>query len=95
MGWNLKEERCVQMEEEELKGASELVTDKQFLLRLLAREDEVAQAQQPGSERREALQCMRQAADVLGSMTQWQPNRSEPSRYGAAEHKKQEDLAKH
>ena len=38
---------------------------------------------------------MRQAAEVLGAMTQWQPNRSKPSRYGAAENKKQEDLAKH
>ena len=71
------------------------ITDKAFLLRLLIREDEIAQAKQPGQGRREALQCMRQAAEVLGAMTQWQPNRSEPSRYGAAENKKQEDLAKH
>ena len=71
------------------------VTDKAFLLRLLNREDEVAQAKQPGQGRREALQCMRQAADFFGSMTPWQPHREELSAFGAAEDKRQAALAQH
>ena len=71
------------------------VTDKAFLLRLLTREDEVTQAKRPGQGRREALQCMRQAAEVFGTMSPWHPNRSEPSAFGAAEHEKQAALAQH
>ena len=71
------------------------VTDKAFLLRLLTREDEVAQAKQPGQGIQEALQCMRQAAEVFGTMSPWHPNRSEPSAFGAAEHEKQAALAQH
>ena len=48
-----------------------VVTDKEFLVPLLSREDEVAQAKRPGQGRREALQSMRQAAEILGSMTLW------------------------
>ena len=45
-------------QDEKTKGVVLPVTDKTALLRLLAREDEVAQARQPGQGRREALQCM-------------------------------------
>ena len=62
------------------------VTDKQFLLRLLSREDEVAQAKRPGQGAREALQCMRQAAEVLRPTTPWQARHEDPSAFGAAEH---------
>ena len=71
------------------------VTDKAYLLRLLTREDEVAQAKQPGQGRREAIQCMRQAAEVFGSMEPWQANHAEPSAFGAAEHERQAALAWH
>ena len=71
------------------------VTDKEFLLRLLSREDEVAQAKQPGQGRREALQCMRQAAEVLGPTTPWQARHEEPSAFGASEHERQAALAAH
>ena len=71
------------------------VTDKGFLLRLLTREDEVLQAKQPGQGRREAMQCMRQAAEVFGSMELWQASHAEPSAFGAAEHERQAALARH
>ena len=71
------------------------VRDQEFLLRLLSREDEVAQAKQPDQGRREALQSMRQAAEILGSMTLWQARHEEPSACGAAEHEKQAALAQH
>ena len=62
---------------------------------MLNREDEVALAKQPGQGRREAEQCMRQAADIFGTMGTWQPSRSEPSAFGAAEHERQAVLAQH
>ena len=71
------------------------VTDKEFLLRLLTREDEVAQAKQPGQGRREAFQCMRQAAEIFGSMEPWQANHAEPSAFGAAEDERQAALKRH
>jgi len=71
------------------------VTDEEFLLRLLTRADEVAQARQPGQGRREALQCMRQAADVFGAMSPWRARHEEPSAFGAAEHDRQAALAQH
>ena len=61
----------------------------------MTREDEVAQAKQPGQGRREALQCMRQAAEVFGTMKPWQASHSEPSAFGAAEHERQAALAQH
>ena len=70
-----------------------VVTDKEFLVRLLSREDEVAQAKRPGQGRREGLQFMRQAAEIPGSMTLWQAGQEEPSAFGAAEHGKQAALA--
>jgi hypothetical protein len=75
--------------------AGPVVTDKAFLLRLLSREDEVAQAKRPGQGRREALQCMRQAAETLGPTTSWRPRHDEPSRFGAADHERQAALAHH
>ncbi|MDP6717376.1 MAG: hypothetical protein QGF59_01920, partial [Pirellulaceae bacterium] len=72
-----------------------VVTDKEFLLRLLNREDEVAQAKQPGQGRREAMQCMRQAAEILGPMTPWQARHEEPSAFGTAEHERQTALTQH
>ena len=81
--------------EEETRGAMQHVTDKAFLVRLLSREDEVAQAKQPGQGRREALHCMKQAAEVFGSPAPWEPNDSEPSAFGAAEHEKNNALARH
>ena len=71
------------------------VTDKAVLLRILNREDEVAQAKLPGQGRREALQCMRQAAEVFGSVQPWQANHSDPSAFGAAEHERETALARH
>ena len=71
------------------------VTDKEFLLRLLTREDEVAQAKRPGQGRREALQCMRHAAEVLGPTTPWQARREELSAFGAADHERQAALVQH
>ena len=65
-----------------------VVTDKEFLLRLLSREDEVALAKQPGQGRQEALQSMRQAAETLGSTTPWQASHEDPSVFGAAEHER-------
>ena len=81
--------------EEKTKGAVLPVTDKTALLRLLAREDEVAQARQPGQGRREALQCMREAADAYQTPEHSQTNATDPSVFGAAEHAKQEALARH
>ena len=55
----------VQMEADVPNGVVHPMTDNTFLLRLLNREDEVALAKQPGQGRREAAQCLRQAADTL------------------------------
>ena len=85
----------VQMEPDVPDGVVLPMTDKAFLLRLLNREDEVALAKQPGQGRREAEQCMRQAADIFGTMIPWQPSRSEPSAFGAAEPERQTALALH
>ena len=85
----------VEMEPDVPNGVVLHMTDKTFLLRLLNREDEVAQAKQPGQGRREAPQCMRQAADICGPMKTWQPSRSDPSAFGAAEHDRQTALALH
>ena len=81
--------------ETELQGAMQHVIDKAFLVRLLSREDEVAQAKQPGQGRREAMQCLKQAAEVFGSPTPWQPTESEPSAFGASEHEKNNSVARH
>ena len=43
------------------------VTDKEFLLRLLIRTDEVELSQQVGQGRREAQQCKRQAAQIFAA----------------------------
>ena len=64
------------------------ITDKAVLIRLLTREEEVAQARQLGQGRREALQCMREAADAYGTPEHSQTKASDPSEFGASEHKK-------
>ena len=71
------------------------VTDKEYLLRLLNREDEVALAKRPGQGRREALQFMRQAAETIRATTPWQASHEDPSVFGAAEHERQAILAQH
>ena len=83
------------LQEEKTKGVALPVTDKEALIRLLRREDEVAQARQPGQGRREALQCMREAADAYGSPQHLQTNATDPSAFGAAEHEKTEALRRH
>ena len=85
----------VQMEADVPNGVVHPMTDKALLLRLLNREDEVALAKQPGQRRREAAQCMRQAAAIFEAMQTWLTDRSEPSAFGAAECKKQAALAVH
>ena len=82
-------------QEDKTKGAVLPVTDKAALLRLLSREEEVAQARQPGQGRREALQCMREAADAYQTPEHSQTNATDPSVFGASEHAKQEALARH
>ena len=82
-------------QDERTKGAVLPVTDKTALLRLLAREEEVAQARRPGQGRREALQCMREAADAYQTPEHSQTNAVDPSAFGASEHVKQEALARH
>ena len=82
-------------QDEKTKGAVLPVTDKAALLRLLSREEEVAQARQPGQGRREALQCMREAADAYQTPEHSQTNATDPSAFGASEHAKQEALARH
>merc|ERR1712242_246692 len=71
------------------------VTDKAALLRLLSREVEVALARQPGQGRREALQCMREASDAYQTPEHSQTNATDPSVFGASEHRKQAALARH
>ena len=71
------------------------VTDKTVLLRLLNREEEVAQAKQLGQGRREALQCMREAADAYQTPAHSQTNATDPCAFGASQHAKQEALARH
>ena len=80
-------------EEDTTKRAVLPVTDKAALLRLLSREEEVAQARQPGQGRREALQCMREAADAYQTPEHSQTNATDPSAFGASENAKQEALA--
>ena len=82
-------------EDEKTKGAVLPVTDKTALIRLLAREDEVSRARRPGQGRREALQCMREAADAYQTPEHSQTNAVDPSVFGASEHAKQEALARH
>ena len=77
------------------KGTVLPVTDKSAILRLLTREDEVAQAKQPGQGAREDLQCMREAADAYQTPEHLQTNAEDPSWFGAAEHKKQDALTRH
>jgi len=57
----------VPQEEERRKGAVLPLTDKATLLRMLSREEEVVQARKPGQGRREAIQCMREAAEAYGT----------------------------
>lgn len=71
------------------------VTDAQFLLRVLERTDEVAQARQRGQHRREGLQCMREVNDAFGTPEHLHTRGSEPSVFGAAEHEKAAALAHH
>ena len=82
-------------QDEKTKGAVLPVTDKAALLRLLGREEEVAQARRPGQGRREALQCMREAADAYHTPEHSQTNATDPFLFGASEHAKQEALARH
>ena len=82
-------------QDEKKKGAVLPVTDKTVLRRLLTREDEVAQARQPGQGRREDLQCMREAADAYQTPKHSQTIAVDPSVFGASEHAKQEALAHH
>ena len=82
-------------QDDKTKGAVLPVTDKAALLRLLSREEQVAQARQPGQGRREALQCMREAADAYQTPEHSQTNATDPSVFGASEHTKQEALARH
>ena len=77
------------------KGAVLPVTDKAALLRLLGREEEVAQARQPGQGRREALQCMREAADAYQTPEHSHTTATDPSVFGASEDAKHEALARH
>ena len=69
-------------------GAVLPVTDKATLIRLLARDEEVAQARLPGQGRRETLQCMREAKDAYGTPEHTQTNASDPSAFGASAQKK-------
>ena len=71
------------------------VTDKLALIRLLTRKDEVAQARQPGQGRREAIQCMREAADANETLDHTQTNATDPSAFGASEQEKNKSLAHH
>ena len=82
-------------EEEKMKGAVLPVTDKTALIRLLGREEEVAQAQKPGQGRREALQCMREAANAYQTPVHSQTNATDPCKFGASEHAKQQALSHH
>ena len=81
--------------DETTKGAVLPVTDKAALLRLLSREEEVAQARQPGQGRREALQCMREAADAYQTPEHSHTTATDPSVFGASEDAKHEALARH
>ena len=71
------------------------VTDKDALLRLLTREEEVAQARQVGQGRREAIQCMREAVDVYGIPEHLRTHATDPSVCGASEHDKSTSLVRH
>ena len=82
-------------QDEKNKGTVPPVTDKSAVLRLLTREDEVAQAKQPGQGAREDLQCMREAADAYQTPEHSQTNAEDPSLFGASEQKKQDALARH
>ena len=55
----------------------------------------LAQARQPGQGRREALQCMLEAAEAYHTPEHSQTNATDPSAFGASEHAKQEALARH
>ena len=82
-------------QDEKTRGVVLPVTDKAALIRLLTREEEVAQARQPGQGRREALQCMREASDAYETPQHSQTNATDPSAFGASEHDKKESLAHH
>ena len=83
------------LQDENTRGAVLPVTDKAALLRLLTREEEVAQARQLGQGRREALQCMKEAADVYGRPEHLRTHATDPSAFGASEHDKSTSLARH
>ena len=82
-------------QEEKTKGAVLPLTDKATLIRMLTREDEVAQAKKPGQGRREAIQCMREAAEAYGTPQHTHTNATDPSEFGASEHDKQAALQHH
>ena len=82
------------LQDETTRGAVLPVTDKAALLRLLTREEEVAQARQLGQGRREALQCMKEAADVYGRPEHLRTHATDPSAFGASEHDKSTSLAR-
>jgi hypothetical protein len=82
-------------EKESRKGVVLPVRDKAVLMRLLGREEEVAQARKPGQGRREGLQCMREAAEAYQTPEHSQTNATDPSVFGAAELRKQLALAHH
>jgi len=75
-------------DEEKARGVVLQVTDKAVIMRMLTREEEIAQARLPGQGRREDLQCMREAADAYGTPEHTSTNATDPSMCGAAEHEK-------
>ena len=77
------------------KGVVLPVTDKAALIRLLARDEEVAQAKPPGQGRREAVQCMREAADAYGTPAHSHTNATDPTAFSGSEHTKNASLAHH
>jgi hypothetical protein len=82
-------------EEEKTKGVVLPITDKAALIRLLTRVDEIGKAKQPGQGRREALQCMREAADAYATPEHTCTYTTDTSAFGASEHEKNEALTRH
>ena len=62
---------------------------------MLSRVEEIAQARKPGQGRREATQCMHEAAEAYGTPQHTHTNATDPSTFGAAEHEKQAALEHH
>ena len=70
------------MQEEKTKGVVLPATDKEALPRLPTREEEVEQARQVGQDRREAIQCMKEAADAYESPQHLCTKATHPSVFG-------------